>query len=163
MVLLRKGRSAYMANEAAMPLEGKTIFMSGGSRGVGLAIAKRAARDGANVALIAKSAEEQPNLPGTIYTAAGEIEDAGGQALPIVGDIRDEEAVSDAVQRTVEEFGGIDIVVNNASAINLSGTEEMEVKRYDLMQNINVRGMFVVTKTCVPYLKRADNPHVLTR
>ena len=151
-----------MANEAAMPLEGKTIFMSGGSRGVGLAIAKRAARDGANVALIAKSAEEQPNLPGTIYTAAGEIEDAGGQALPIVGDIRDEEAVSDAVERAVEEFGGIDIVVNNASAINLSGTEEMDVKRYDLMQNINVRGMFVVTKACVPYLKRADNPHVLT-
>ena len=151
-----------MANEAAMPLEGKTIFMSGGSRGVGLAIAKRAARDGANVALIAKSTEEQPNLPGTIYTAAGEIEDAGGQALPIVGDIRDEEAVSDAVERAVEEFGGIDIVVNNASAINLSGTEEMDVKRYDLMQNINVRGTFVVTKACIPHLKRASNPHVLT-
>src|SRR5919202_435437 len=163
MVLLRKGRSAYMANEAAMPLEGKTIFMSGGSRGVGLTIAKRAARDGANVALIAKSAEEQPNLPGTIYTAAGEIEDAGGQALPIVGDIRDEEAVSDAVERAVEEFGGIDIVVNNASAINLSGTEEMEVKRYDLMQNINVRGTFVVTKACLPHLKKSSaDPHVLT-
>ena len=151
-----------MANEAAMPLEGKTIFMSGGSRGVGLAIAKRAARDGANVALLAKSAEEQPNLPGTIYTAAGEIEDAGGQALPIVGDIRDEEAVSDAVERAVEEFGGIDIVVNNASAINLSGTEELEVKRYDLMQEINARGTFVVTKAGLPHLKRAANPHVLT-
>ena len=151
-----------MANEAALPLEGKTIFMSGGSRGVGLAIAKRAARDGANVALIAKSAEEQPNLPGTIYSAADEIEEAGGQALPIVGDIRDAEAVYDAVERTVEEFGGIDIVVNNASAINLSGTEEMDVKRYDLMQNINVRGTFVVTKACIPHLKRAANPHVLT-
>src|SRR5919202_5338885 len=149
-------------DNASTRLEGKAIFMSGASRGVGLAIAKRAARDGANVALIAKSAEEQPNLPGTIYTAAGEIEDAGGQALPIVGDIRDEEAVSDAVERAVEEFGGIDIVVNNASAINLSGTEEMEVKRYDLMQNINVRGTFVVTKASLPHLKHADNPHVLT-
>jgi citronellol/citronellal dehydrogenase len=136
--------------------------MSGGSRGVGLAIARRVARDGANVALIAKSAEEQPNLPGTIYRAADEIGEAGGQALPIVGDIRDAEAVGDAVERAVEEFGGIDIVVNNASAINLSGTEELEVKRYDLMQNINVRGTFVVTKACIPHLKRADNPHVLT-
>jgi citronellol/citronellal dehydrogenase len=136
--------------------------MSGGSRGVGLAIALRAARDGANVALIAKSAEPQPKLPGTIYTAAEEIRDAGGRALPIVGDIRDAEAVNDAVERAAEEFGGIDIVLNNASAINLSGTEELEVKRYDLMQNINVRGTFVVTKACLPHLKRAADPHVLT-
>src|SRR5215212_5405095 len=132
--------------------------MSGSSRGVGLAIARRAARDGANGALIAKSAEPQPNLPGTIYTAADEIGEAGGRALPIVGDIRDAEAVKDAA----EQFGGIDIVVNNASAINLSGTEELEVKRYDLMQNINVRGTFVVTKASLPHLKRASNPHVLT-
>ncbi len=151
-----------MNAEASTTLEGKTIFMSGGSRGVGLAIARRAARDGANVALIAKSAEPHPELPGTIYSAAEEIKDAGGGALPIVGDIRDAEAVEDAVERAVEEFGGIDIVVNNASAINLSGTEELEVKRYDLMQNINVRGTFVVTKACLPHLKRADNPHVLT-
>ena len=149
-------------NDGTAPLEGKTIFMSGGSRGVGLAIARRAAHDGADVALIAKSAEEQPNLPGTIYSAADEIEDAGGRALPIVGDIRDEEAVNEAVEQAVEEFGGIDIVVNNASAINLSGTEDLEVKRYDLMQNINVRGTFVVTKACIPHLKRASNPHVLT-
>jgi citronellol/citronellal dehydrogenase len=151
-----------MATNASTPLEGKTIFMSGGSRGVGLAIALRAARDGANVALVAKSAEPQPKLPGTIYTAAEEIRDAGGRALPIVGDIRDAEAVNDAVERAAEEFGGIDIVLNNASAINLSGTEELEIKRYDLMQNINVRGTFVVTKACLPHLKRAANPHVLT-
>jgi citronellol/citronellal dehydrogenase len=151
-----------MATNSSAPLEGKTIFMSGGSRGVGLAIALRAARDGANVALIAKSAEPQPKLPGTIYTAAEKIRDAGGRALPIVGDIRDAEAVNDAVERAAEEFGGIDIVLNNASAINLSGTEELEVKRYDLMQNINVRGTFVVTKACLPHLKRAADPHVLT-
>ena len=151
-----------MATNSSAPLEGKTIFMSGGSRGVGLAIALRAARDGANVALIAKSAEPQPKLPGTIYTAAEKIRDAGGRALPIVGDIRDAEAVNDAVERAAEEFGGIDIVLNNASAINLSGTEELEIKRYDLMQNINVRGTFVVTKACLPHLKRAADPHVLT-
>src|SRR5919112_5325722 len=131
-------------------LAGKTIFMSGGSRGVGLAIAVRAARDGANVALVAKTDEPHPKLPGTIHTAAEEIRDAGGEALPIVGDIRDEEAVNEAVEQAVEEFGGIDIVVNNASAINLSGTEGLEVKRYDLMQTINVRGTFVVTKACLP-------------
>src|SRR5919199_4892331 len=151
-----------MATNASTTLGGKTIFMSGGSRGVGLAIALRAARDGANVALIAKSAEPQPKLPGTIYSAAEEIGEAGGHALPIVGDIRDEEAVDDAVERAVEEFGGIDVVLNNASAINLSGTEELEVKRYDLMQNINARGTFVVTKAGLPHLKRAANPHVLT-
>lgn len=149
-------------DDASTPLEGKTIFISGGSRGVGLAIARRAARDGANVALVAKTDEPHPKLPGTIHTAAEEIRDAGGLALPIVGDIRDADAVSDAVEQAVEEFGGIDIAVNNASAINLLGTEELEVKRYDLMQEINVRGTFVVTKACLPYLKRAENPHVLT-
>jgi len=150
-------------DNASTPLEGKTIFMSGGSRGVGLAIALRAAQDGANVALIAKTDEPHPKLPGTIHTAAEEIRDAGGQALPIVGDIRDADAVDDAVERTVGEFGSIDVVVNNASAINLSGTEELEVNRYDLMQEINVRGTFVVTKACLPHLKKsADNPHVLT-
>jgi citronellol/citronellal dehydrogenase len=147
---------------ASAPLEGKTIFLSGGSRGVGLAIALRAAQDGANVALIAKTDEPHPKLPGTIHTAAEEIRDAGGQALPILGDIRDADAVEEAVERAVEEFGGIDVVVNNASAINLSETEALEVKGYDLMQNINVRGTFVVTKACLPHLKQADNPHVLT-
>jgi citronellol/citronellal dehydrogenase len=151
-----------MNADANTSLEGKTIFMSGGSRGVGLTIARRAAQDGANVALVAKTDEPHPQLPGTIHTAAEEIRDAGGQALPVVGDIREAAAVDDAVERAVEEFGAIDIVINNASAINLSGTEELEVKRYDLMQEINVRGTFVVTKACLPHLKRADNPHVLT-
>jgi citronellol/citronellal dehydrogenase len=139
----------------------KTIFISGGSRGIGLAIAVRAARDGANVCLIAKTAEPDPRLPGTIYTAAKEIEAAGGRALPVVGDIRDEAAVLSAVQRCVEFFGGIDICINNASAINLSGTENLPMKRYDLMQDINTRGTFLVTKCCIPHLRQAENPHVL--
>ncbi len=143
-------------------LEGKTLFISGGSRGIGLAIALRAARDGANVALIAKTAEPHPKLEGTVFTAAEEIEKAGGQALPIVGDIRDDGQVFDAVERTVERFGGIDVCVNNASAINLVGTEATEMKRYDLMQDINARGTFVVSKACIPHLLRAGNPHVLT-
>jgi citronellol/citronellal dehydrogenase len=143
-------------------LAGKTIFMSGGSRGIGIAIALRTATDGANVALIAKTAEPHPKLEGTIYTAAEAIEQAGGVALPIVGDIRDEGQVSSAVAQAVERFGGIDICVNNASAINLSGTEALELKRYDLMQDINTRGTFTVSKACVPHLKQADNPHVLT-
>ncbi|HEX8102014.1 MAG TPA: NAD(P)-dependent oxidoreductase [Solirubrobacteraceae bacterium] len=143
-------------------LQGKTLFISGASRGIGLAIGVRAARDGANVALIAKTAEPHPKLEGTIYTAAEAIEAAGGQALPIVGDIRDEDSVAGAVQQTVEKFGGIDICVNNASAINLSGTLDLPLKRYDLMQAINVRGTFLVTKTCLPHLLEADNPHVLT-
>lgn len=143
-------------------LAGKTMFISGASRGIGLAIAKRAAQDGANVALVAKTAEPHPKLEGTIYTAAQEIEDAGGQALPIVGDIRDDEAVFRAVEQTVERFGGIDICVNNASAINLVGTEAMDMKRYDLMQDINTRGTYLVSKACIPHLKKADNPHVLT-
>ncbi|HEU4976433.1 MAG TPA: NAD(P)-dependent oxidoreductase [Baekduia sp.] len=143
-------------------LEGKTLFISGASRGIGLAIAVRAARDGANVALIAKTAEPHPKLEGTVYTAAEQIEEAGGKALPIVGDIRDEEQVFAAVEQTVERFGGIDVCINNASAINLSGTEALDMKRYDLMQSINTRGTFVVSKACVPHLKRSDNGHVLT-
>ncbi len=143
-------------------LQDKTLFISGGSRGIGLAIALRAARDRANVALIAKTAEPHPKLEGTIYTAAEAIEEAGGQALPIVGDIRDEEQVFTAVEQAVERFGGIDVCVNNASAINLAGTEALEMKRYDLMQDVNTRGTFVVSKACIPHLKNAENPHVLT-
>jgi citronellol/citronellal dehydrogenase len=143
-------------------LTNKTLFISGASRGIGLAIALRAARDGANVALIAKTAEPQPKLEGTVYTAAEQIEAAGGQALPIVGDIRDEEQVVSAVVQAVERFGGIDVCVNNASAINLAGTEALEMKRYDLMQDINTRGTFLVSKTCIPHLREAENPHILT-
>ena len=143
-------------------LSGKTMIVSGGSRGIGLAIALRAARDGANVALIAKTAEPHPRLEGTIYTAAEEIEAAGGQALPIVGDIRDDAGVAAAVAQTVEKFGGIDLVLNNASAINLAGTEALDMKRYDLMQDINTRGTFLLSKLSVPHLKQAANPHVLT-
>jgi citronellol/citronellal dehydrogenase len=143
-------------------LAGKTMFISGGSRGIGLAIALRAARDGANVALIAKTAEPHPKLEGTVYTAAAAIEDAGGQALPIVGDIRDEAQVASAVEQAAARFGGIDICVNNASAIALMGTEALEPKRYDLMQDINTRGTFMVSRACIPHLKGAENPHVLT-
>jgi citronellol/citronellal dehydrogenase len=143
-------------------LAGKTLFISGASRGIGLAIALRAARDGANVALVAKTAEPHPRLEGTVYTAAEEIEEAGGHALPIVGDIRDETSVQDAVAQTAERFGGIDVCVNNASAINLSGTLELPMKRYDLMQDVNTRGTFLVTKACLPHLLDAENPHVLT-
>jgi citronellol/citronellal dehydrogenase len=143
-------------------LSGRTILMSGGSRGIGLAIAVRAARDGARVALIAKTAEPHPKLPGTIYTAAEEIEAAGGEALPIVGDIRDAEAVEAAVAQTVERFGGIDIVVNNASAINLAPMRDLPVKRFDLMQQINSRGTFVVTRAALPTLRESPHAHVLT-
>jgi citronellol/citronellal dehydrogenase len=143
-------------------LRNKTMFISGASRGIGLAIALRAARDGANVALIAKTAEPHPKLEGTVFTAAGQIEAAGGQALPIVGDIRDESRVAEAVAQTVERFGGIDVCVNNASAINLSGTEALDIKRYDLMQAINARGTFVVSRACIPHLKKSSNPHILT-
>ncbi|GAB2981941.1 NAD(P)-dependent oxidoreductase [Amycolatopsis acidiphila] len=143
-------------------LAGKTLIMSGGSRGIGEAIAVRAARDGANVALIAKTTEPHPKLPGTIYTAAKAIEEAGGQALPIVGDIRDDEAVRAAVEQTAERFGGIDIVVNNASAIDLSPTEAVSMKRYDLMQDINARGSFLLSKLAIPHLRKAANPHILT-
>ncbi|MGA2014870.1 MAG: NAD(P)-dependent oxidoreductase [Solirubrobacteraceae bacterium] len=143
-------------------LQAKTLFISGASRGIGLAIALRAARDGANIALIAKTAEPQPTLEGTVYTAAEQIEEAGGRSLPIVGDIRDETQVTDAVARTVDHFGGVDVCINNASAINLSGTEALDVKRYDLMQAINTRGTFVVSRACIPHLKRSENPHILT-
>jgi citronellol/citronellal dehydrogenase len=143
-------------------LAGRTMFISGASRGIGLAIALRAAGDGANVALIAKTAEPHPKLEGTVYTAAESIEAAGGQALPMVGDIRDDAQVAAAVEQAVERFGGIDICVNNASAIALIGTEQLEPKRYDLMQDINTRGTFMVSRACIPHLKRAENPHVLT-
>jgi citronellol/citronellal dehydrogenase len=140
----------------------RVVFMSGGSRGIGLAIAERLARDGARVALVAKTDQPHPRLPGTIHTAAEAIEQAGGEALPIVGDIRDQEVVEAAVEQAVERFGGIDFVVNNASAINLAPMRDLEVKRYDLMQSINARGTFVVTRACLPHLRRSDHPHVLT-
>ncbi|WP_375490185.1 SDR family oxidoreductase [uncultured Jatrophihabitans sp.] len=144
------------------PLAGKTLIMSGGSRGIGLAIAERVARDGANVALIAKTDNPDPRLPGTIHTAAQAVEAAGGQVLPIVGDIRDEDGVAQAVARTVEQFGGIDIVVNNASAINLTNIGDLPAKRYDLMLDINARGTFVLTSLALPHLAKSANPHVLT-
>jgi len=143
-------------------LSGKTILMSGGSRGIGLAIALRAATDGANVALLAKTDTPNPKLPGTVHSAAAEVEQAGGQALAIVGDVRDDEGVAAAVAVTVERFGGIDIVVNNASAIDLSRTDALPMKRYDLMQDINTRGTFLLSKTALPHLRRAANPHILT-
>jgi citronellol/citronellal dehydrogenase len=144
-----------------MSLKGKTLFITGASRGIGLAIALRAARDGANIAVVAKSAEPDPRLPGTIHDAARAIEAAGGQALAIACDIRFEDQVTAAVAACVARFGSLDICVNNASAISLTGTEATPMKRYDLMNQVNVRGTFLVTKTCVPHLKRADNPHVL--
>src|SRR3954469_5746416 len=145
-----------------MSLEGRVMFMSGGSRGIGLAIAIKAARDGAKVALMAKTAEPHPKLAGTVFTAAEEIEAAGGEALPIVGDIRDAEAVEAAAAQTAERFGGIDLVVNNASAINLAPMRELPVKRFDMMQQINARGTFVVTQACLPHLRESDHAHVLT-
>jgi citronellol/citronellal dehydrogenase len=143
-------------------LSGKTMMMSGGSRGIGLAIALRAAADGANVALLAKTAEPHPKLEGTIYTAAEEIEAAGGKALAIVGDVRDESSVAGAVAQTVDKFGGIDMVVNNASAIDLRNTSDMDMKRYDLMQNINTRGTYMLSKYAIPHLRESDNAHILT-
>jgi citronellol/citronellal dehydrogenase len=144
-----------------MSLKGKTLFISGGSRGIGLAIALRAARDGANVTIAAKTAEPHPKLPGTIYTAAEVIEAAGGNALPALCDVREEGQVAAAVAKTVERFGGIDICINNASAIQLTGTLETDMKRYDLMHQINMRGTFLVSKLCIPHLKLARNPHIL--
>jgi citronellol/citronellal dehydrogenase len=138
------------------------MLMSGGSRGIGLAIARRAAQDGAKVALLAKTDQPHPKLDGTIHTAAAEIEKAGGEALAIVGDVREEESVNDAVAKTVEAFGGVDICVNNASAIDLRPTEAIEMKRYDLMQDINCRGTFLLSKACIPHLAEADNGHILT-
>ena len=145
-----------------MSLAGKTLFITGASRGIGLAIALRAARDGANIAVAAKTAEPHPKLPGTIYSAAAEIERAGGKALPMVVDVREEAGVAQAVKHCADTFGGIDICVNNASAINLSGTEQIDMKRYDLIQQINTRGTFVTSRACLPYLKKAANPHILT-
>ncbi|HEX7321796.1 MAG TPA: NAD(P)-dependent oxidoreductase [Mycobacterium sp.] len=145
-----------------MTLSGKTMFISGASRGIGLAIAKRAAADGANVALVAKTAEPHPKLPGTVYTAAKEIEEVGGQALPIVGDIRDEDSVAGAVAAAVEQFGGIDICVNNASAINLGSITEVPMKRFDLMNGIQVRGTYAVSQACIPHMVGRANPHILT-
>ena len=142
-------------------LKGKTLFVTGASRGIGLAIALRAARDGANIAIAAKTAEAHPKLPGTIYTAAKEIEDAGGKALPLIVDVRDEGNVYEAVEKTVQAFGGIDICVNNASAISLTGTLATDMKRYDLMNQINARGTYLTSKACIPHLKAAANPHVL--
>ena len=144
-----------------MNLKGKTLFVSGASRGIGLAIAKRAAQDGANIILAAKTAEAHPKLPGTIYTAADEVIESGGRALPIVCDIRDEEQVRQAVNSGVEEFGGIDICINNASAIQLTNTLQTDMKRYDLMHQINSRGTFLVSKACLPHLLKSYNPHIL--
>ncbi|MEP6881685.1 MAG: NAD(P)-dependent oxidoreductase, partial [Dokdonella sp.] len=143
-------------------LKGKTLFITGASRGIGLAIAKRAAQDGANIVIAAKSSVANPKLPGTIYTAAAEIEAAGGVALPLKVDIRDEQSVLAAVAEAVSRFGGIDILVNNASAIWLRGTAETPMKRYDLMHQVNARGTFLCSQACLPYLKRAENPHILT-
>jgi citronellol/citronellal dehydrogenase len=144
-----------------MSLRGKTLFISGASRGIGLAIGLRAARDGANVAIAAKTAEPNPKLAGTVYTAAKQIDDAGGKGLAIVCDIRFEDQVAAAVKATVEAFGGIDILVNNASAISLTGTEHTPMKRFDLMHQINTRGTFVCSQACIPHLKKASNPHIL--
>lgn len=147
---------------AVARLRGKTVFMSGGSRGIGLAIAKRLGAAGANIALIAKTTEPHPTLPGTIFTAAEEIISLGGQALPIPGDIRDADQIESAVARTVEQFGGIDICINNASALNLGGIAELAPKRFDLVMAVNARGTFCVTRACLPHLLSSDWPHVLT-
>ena len=144
-----------------MTLSGKTLFITGASRGIGLAIALRAARDGANIAIAAKTAEPHPKLAGTIYTAAEDIERAGGKALPLVVDVRDETLVRDALDKTAQKFGGIDIVVNNASAIQLTNTIATDMKRFDLMQQINARGTFMVSKWAIGYLEKAANPHIL--
>ncbi len=144
-----------------MSLDGKTIFMSGGSRGIGLAIAKKCAADGANVVIAAKTDKPHPKLDGTIHTAAAEIEAAGGKALGVVCDIRDEANVKQAVDAAVQRFGGIDICINNASAISLTPTSATPMKRYDLMNQVNARGTFLVSQTCLPHLMKADNPHIM--
>jgi len=142
-------------------LAGKTLFITGASRGIGLAIALRAARDGVNVVIAAKTTEAHPKLPGTIHTAAAEIEAAGGHALACPVDVRDERQIEDAVARAVDRFGGIDILVNNASAISLTGTRDTAMKRFDLMHQVNVRGTFTCARACIPFLEKAANPHVL--
>ena len=148
--------------EPAGSLKGKTLFISGASRGIGLAIALRAAKDGANIAIAAKTVTPQPQLEGTIFTAAEEIRKAGGKCLPIQCDIRDEKSVQSAVEQTVKEFGGIDILVNNASAIYQTPVEDTPMKKFDLAMSINTRGTFLCSKLCIPYLKKAANPHILT-
>ncbi|MBM81445.1 MAG: short chain dehydrogenase [Planctomycetaceae bacterium] len=142
-------------------LQGKTLFITGASRGIGKAIALRAARDGAQIVIAAKTAEPHPKLDGTVYTAAKEIEAAGGTALPLIVDIRDEDQVAAAVHEAVKQFGGIDILVNNASAIQLTGTLQTDMKRYDLMHGVNVRGTYLTSKLCLPSLLKAENPHIL--
>lgn len=144
-----------------MSLAGKTLFITGASRGIGLEIGLRAARDGANVAIAAKTADPHPRLEGTIYTAAEAIEKAGGKALPLVVDVRDDDSVAQAMAKTAETFGGIDILVNNASAINLTPVEAIDMKRFDLMHQINTRGTLLCSKLAIPYLKNAENPHIL--
>ena len=144
-----------------MSLKDKVIFISGASRGIGLAIVKKAAEDGAKIAIAAKTVDPHPKLEGTIFTAAEEIQKAGGQALPLQCDIRSEESVNNCVKQTVEHFGGIDICINNASAISLTPALQTDMKRYDLMHNINGRGTFLVSKTCIPHLLKAENPHIL--
>ncbi|RJO77124.1 NAD(P)-dependent oxidoreductase [Nocardia panacis] len=155
-----------MTHSEAKPLAGRTMIMSGGSRGIGLEIARRAAADGANITLIAKTDQPHPKLPGTIHTAAAELEAAGGRVLAFVGDVRVDDSVAEAVRRTVERFGGIDMVVNNASAIDLSGTDALSMKRYDLMQDINCRGSFLLAKLSLPALRESAaagrDPHILT-
>ncbi|WP_261167051.1 NAD(P)-dependent oxidoreductase [Microbacterium sp. Marseille-Q6965] len=145
-----------------MTLAGKTILMSGGSRGIGLAIALRAARDGANVALLAKTDTPHPKLEGTVHSAADRIREAGGQALPIVGDVRNDDDIAEAVLMTQGEFGGIDIVVNNASVLDLSRTLDLTAKKYDLMQDVNVRGTFMLSRAALPILRESENPHILS-
>lgn len=145
-----------------MSLAGKRVFITGGSRGIGLEIAKRIARDGAMVAIAAKTAEENPKLPGTIYTAAKEIEAAGGTPLPLITDIRDENAIAASIAEAVSEFGGLDILINNASAINLTKTEDTPAKRFDLMFDVNVRGTFLTSQAAIPHLRQGNNPHILT-
>ena len=142
-------------------LKGKTLFITGASRGIGKAIALRAAQDGANIAIVAKTKEPHPKLPGTVYSSVEDIESAGGNAIPCIADIRFEDQIQAAIDATLDNFGGIDILVNNASAINLSPTLEIEMKRYDLMFSVNVRGTFLCSKLCIPFLKKAENPHIL--
>jgi citronellol/citronellal dehydrogenase len=146
---------------ATSTLAGKTLFITGASRGIGKAIALRAARDGANIVIAAKTTEAHPKLPGTIYSAAKEVEEAGGKALPCVVDIRDEAQIAAAVAKAVETFGGIDILINNASAISLTGTVATTMKRYDLMHGVNTRGTFACSQACIPHLRKASNPHIL--
>jgi citronellol/citronellal dehydrogenase len=150
-----------MSHTTGAGLRGRTLFITGASRGIGLAIALRAARDGANIVVAAKTTDPHPKLPGTIHSAAAEIEAAGGKALPLQVDIRNESQVADAIEQSVRTFGGIDILINNASAISLTNTPDTDMKRFDLMHQINTRGTFLCSKLCLPHLARAENPHIL--